>query len=178
MPGGTIFKTQRLTVRRLTPGDLDFIEALIGDTDVMRWWPVRFDRDGARRWIRKQIGRYETDGCGYWLAINRQTGKPIGQCGVVMNQIGGSPRPALGWIVAKTQWNKGYATEMGRNCIDWAFANRIEDSVTAPIQPGNVESEAVARKLGMRVTAHDVMSGLPHAIWTLPRSQWRRRAPT
>ena len=140
----------------------------------MRWWPMRFDRDGARRWIEKQIERCETDGCGYWLAIDRALDEPIGQGGVVMTEVCGRPQPALGWIVAQAHWNRSYATEMGRGCIDWAFVNRSEDLVTAPIQPGNVESEAVARKLGMRITAHDVMSGLPHDIWTVTRREWER----
>ena len=176
MPGAIVLETERLLLRELAAGDLDFIAELIGDTDVMRWWPVRFDRDGAVAWIEKQIGRYETDGCGYWLAVDRSGNAPIGQGGVVMNPVCGYVQPALGWIVAKAHWNRGYATEMGAACIAWAFAHRDEDTVTAPIQPGNAESEAVARKLGMRVTGHDVMAGLPHDIWTINRAA-HRRAP-
>jgi ribosomal-protein-alanine N-acetyltransferase len=158
----------------LTPEDIDHLTDLIGDTDVMRWWPTRFDRDGARKWIEKQLGRYETDGCGYWLAFEAQTNKPIGQAGVILNEVCGRRQPALGWIVAKAHWSQGFATELGRGCIDWAFANRSDDTLTAPIQPGNIESEAVARKLSMRVTAQDVMSGLPHDIWTVTRGGWDR----
>ncbi len=93
-----------------------------------------------------------------------------------MAETNGQRLPSAGWIVAKAHWNKGYATEMGRGCIGWSFANRHEDTVTAPIQPGNVESEAVARKLGMRVTAHDVTAGLPHDIWTMTRDRWQQRS--
>jgi len=173
MPGAIVLETERLTLRELAPDDLDFIAALIGDTDVMRWWPVRFDRNGAIAWIEKQISRYEADGCGYWLAVDRQSSEPIGQGGVVMHPVCGRVQPSLGWIVAKAHWNRGYATEMGRACTAWAFANRDDYTVTAPIQPGNIESEAVARKLGMRVTGHDVMAGLPHEIWTISRDAHR-----
>ena len=172
MPGKSILETERLILRELTPDDLEFLAALIGDTDVMRWWPTRFDRDGARKWIDKQAGRYAADGCGYWLAVDRARDEPIGQGGVIMHEFMAGTLPALGWIVAKAHWNKGYATEMGAGCIRWAFANRKENAVTAPIQPGNIESEAVARKLGMRVTTHDTMAGLPHDIWTINRNEW------
>lgn len=167
-----MIQTERLLLNRLTSGDLDAVEAIISDTSVMRWWPKRFDRDGAQRWIEKQIGRYQTDGCGYWLTRLRETGEPIGQGGVIVQVIRGDPLPGAGWIIARAHWNKGYATEMGRACIGWSFANRAEDTVAAPIQPGNVESEAVARKLGMRITTTDDFGGLPHNIWTVTRDEW------
>ncbi len=65
MPGVLILETERLNLRQLTMCDLDDLTALISDTAVMRWWPRRFDRESARAWIEKQIGRYEDDGCGY-----------------------------------------------------------------------------------------------------------------
>ena len=47
MPDVIILETDRLILRQLTLGDLDYLETLLGDTGVMRWWPVRFDHDGA-----------------------------------------------------------------------------------------------------------------------------------
>ncbi len=176
MPGAIVLETERLVLRELTMGDLDAVEALVSDTDVMRWWPRRFDRDGAITWIEKQIGRYETDGCGYWLAICRRSCDPIGQAGIVLQTINGARLPGPGWIVAKAHWNRGYATEMGAACIAWSFEHREEDTVVAPVQPGNVESEAVARKLGMRVTGRDVLAGLPHDLWTLTREEFTARS--
>ena len=39
-----VLETQRLRLREIEPGDLDFLAALLGDPEVMRYYPQHLDR--------------------------------------------------------------------------------------------------------------------------------------
>jgi RimJ/RimL family protein N-acetyltransferase len=84
-----ILDTPRLVLRELTLGDLDFVAELLAHPVVMHFWPKTYTRDEAEAWIGRHVERYTRDGYGYWLAVNKATGQPIGQAGVA--------GPAGGW---------------------------------------------------------------------------------
>lgn len=52
----------RLTFRDMTPGDLDNMAALLGDPDVMTYYPRPKTRPEAARWIDWNHGLYRTRG--------------------------------------------------------------------------------------------------------------------
>jgi RimJ/RimL family protein N-acetyltransferase len=59
----------------------------------------------------------------------------------------------MGWGVASTHRGRGYATEAARAVLAWLAAQPGVRRVTARIQPENLPSVAVARRLGLRPTA-------------------------
>ena len=81
--------TPRLLLRELEAGDLEVTAALLGDRHVMRYWPRPFTRDEAADWIARQRERYGRDGHGYWLLLERATGRPIGQAGLMNCDVDG-----------------------------------------------------------------------------------------
>lgn len=85
MAGGkTILETERLRLREMSEADLDFLSALLGDAAVMRYWPKTCDREESRAWIKRQEERYARDGFGFWLAVSKATGLPVGQAGLFL----------------------------------------------------------------------------------------------
>src|SRR5581483_10927925 len=113
--------TERLTLRELELGDLDFVASILGDAEVMRYWPAPLTREQAVEWIERQRERYARDGCGYWLAVDRATGAPVGQAGVLMLNWSGEPRPALGYMIHRPFWRRGYATEAARASCEFIW---------------------------------------------------------
>jgi RimJ/RimL family protein N-acetyltransferase len=69
----------------------------------------------------------------------------------------GPPGPAgtvdMGWGVEPTHRGRGFATEAARAVLAWLVAQPEVRRVTARIQPENLPSVAVARRLGLRPTA-------------------------
>ena len=60
----------------------------------------------------------------------------------------GWPGLEVGWLLARSRWGEGLATEGGRRALAWAFDMLAADHVISLIRPENVASIRVAEKLG------------------------------
>jgi [ribosomal protein S5]-alanine N-acetyltransferase len=163
-----VLETQRLLLREISFDDLDFMAAMLGDPEVMRYFPAVEDREGARRSIEKIRARYAADGHSFWLAVDKSTAEPIGRIGLLKQTLDGADHAEVAYMVHAPHQRRGYAVEGAAAVRDWAFA-RGYDHVISLIRPENAPSEAVARKLGMQPTRHIEFSGLDHRIWRLDR---------
>ena len=78
-----ILETARLRLREMTPDDLDFVAAMLGDPEVMRFYPHTHDRAESAAWLDRQRRRYAEHGYGLWLTLDRRTLEPVGQVGLL-----------------------------------------------------------------------------------------------
>ena len=83
----------------MSPGDLDFVAAMLGHPEVMRFYPKVYSRDEARAWLDRQRERYARDGHGLWLVENRATGEPVGQVGLIPPTLGGVIEDEIGYLI-------------------------------------------------------------------------------
>lgn len=165
-----ILETDRLRLRELTASDLDFVAEMLGDADVMRFYPKRLDRDSSLAWIERQQMRYARDGHGLWLVLERDTGQPIGQVGLVMQDVTRMPRPRyaeVGYLLHRPFWHRGFATEAAAATRDYAFHERGYDQVISLIRSVNEPSQAVARRLGMAIVGETSFANIPHLVFGL-----------
>src|SRR5512132_2287803 len=72
--------TRRLAFREMTPDDLDNMAALLGDPQVMRYYPHPKSREEALAWIAWNQRLYREHGVGLWLLTLRATGEFVGDC--------------------------------------------------------------------------------------------------
>jgi ribosomal-protein-alanine N-acetyltransferase len=165
----SIFETVRLSFRELEPTDLDFIAEMLGNAEVMRYWPKCYSREEAQEWIYRQQGRYRKDGFGYWLLTEKRTGRPVGQAGLMKFEIDGQREIGLGYIIHRPFWRKGYATEAASACIQLAFRKFNEPRVIALIRPGNESSQKVAQKLMMLPEGLTDYAGFEHLIFSIEK---------
>ncbi len=168
--GRVVLTTERLTLQELTDADLDFMARILGDPQVMRFWPRPHTRDEARQWIEKQQRRYAADGVGYWLALERDGSGPVGLAGVVMTPVQGRDEPAIGYILLKDRWGRGYASEAAAACRDYVLGAMGRERVVTLIRPENAPSLRVAERIGMtRVGSGIVLLGLEHDLFEYRR---------
>jgi RimJ/RimL family protein N-acetyltransferase len=160
-----LIETPHLALRELSMDDLGFMADMLAHPEVMQFWPSRLSRDKAMAWIRRQRERYTRDGYGYWLAVERATGQPVGQAGLLALEIDGVAETGLGYIFHRPFWGHGYATEAAAACLGYAFATLDKPRVVAPIRPENAASVAVARRLGMQVEKRTIYAGFEHLIF-------------
>lgn len=164
-----ILETPRLRLRELEPEDLDLVAAMVGDPEVMRFYPKVLDREGAKGWLDRQIARYANDGYGLWLVESKGSGEPIGQAGLTVQLVEGSPEREIGWMLHRRFWGNGFATEAAAAVRDLAFTTWDLPYVGSLIRPENTPSQAVARRIGMRPTREVEFHGFPHVVWRVER---------
>ncbi|OAI40928.1 hypothetical protein AYO40_04095 [Planctomycetaceae bacterium SCGC AG-212-D15] len=145
----TILETPRLLLRELSLGDLDFIAALLADPEVMRFYPKCLSRDESEVWLRRQFERYERDGFGMWLVVEKATGQPVGRVGLTRQEVEGVTETEIGYMIQRERWRRGFASEAAAGCRDHAFGVLGKERVISLIRPANAPSQAVARKIGM-----------------------------
>lgn len=164
-----VLETSRLVLREMDMADLDCIAAMLTDPEVMRFWPRPYTRDEAAGWIERQMDRYRRDGCGYWLALSKQLGRPVGQAGVVMAEIDSVVQPGLGYMIDRAFWRQGYATEAASGSRDWVFEVMGRPRVITLVRPENVPSAGVALKLGMVEEKRVMHEGYEHIVFSASR---------
>lgn len=133
--------------------DLDAMAVLLGDPEVMRFYPAPKSREDAAAWIAGNRRRYDEDGFGLWI-IETHDGAFVGDCGLTWQIVNGARVLEVGYHVSPPQQGRGYATEAARACVE--EARRLAPiELTAIIHPDNEASRRVAEKIGMRHTRDD-----------------------
>jgi RimJ/RimL family protein N-acetyltransferase len=164
-----VLETDRLILRELKLTDLDFVETMLAHPEVMHYFPRCLTRKESEEWIHRQRRRYARDGHGYWLAVDHKSREPVGQAGVVRTEVEGVEEPALGYIVHRPFWRRGYAAEAAAACRDHVFDTLRRSRVITLIRPENLPSLGVARKIGMKIERRTIYARYEHFVL----SMWR-----
>lgn len=162
-----ILETRRLRLREMTEDDLGFVAQMLADPEVMRFYPRPLDRNESREWIERQRRRYEDHGHGLWLVEDRESAAPVGQVGLILQEVEGEWEPEIGYLIHRPFWRRGYATEAALGVREHAFAVRGERRVVSLIRPENLPSQAVARRLGMAPEREVRFRGLQHVVFAV-----------
>lgn len=139
--------------------------------DGMQFYPKCYSREEAAAWIERQTRRYARHGHGLWLVEDKAAGQPIGQVGLLIQNIHGVEEKEVAYLIHRPFWRRGFATEAARACRDYAFDVLGRERVIALIRPENVPSQGVARKLGLLPEPDRVRhSGFEHIVFSVSRA--------
>jgi RimJ/RimL family protein N-acetyltransferase len=141
----------RLTFREMTDADLDDLAALLGDEEVMRFYPKPMTRSEARDWIARNQRRYRDHGFGLWVIGTRDSGEFVGDCGLTLQHVDGIYELEVGYHVRTSMQGQGYATEAAAASRDFARDVLGASRLIAIINPMNVPSQRVAAKIGLKI---------------------------
>jgi ribosomal-protein-alanine N-acetyltransferase len=100
--------------------------------------------------------------------IDKQTGKLIGQCGLLIQTIQNTQQLEIGYSILPAFWGRGYACEAAIKCRDYAFSNNLADSLISAVHQDNIASEKVAIKNGMTL---EKKVGSFH-IFSITKERW------
>jgi [ribosomal protein S5]-alanine N-acetyltransferase len=160
-----VLETPRLVLREISLADLDFIAEMLAHPEVMRFWPKCYSRDEAASWVKRQQARYAKDGIGYWLALEKGSGRPVGQVGLLVLNVDDRQEVGLGYIIHRPFWRNGFALEAARASMDYAVSTLRSNRVIALVRPENLPSQGVARKLGMEVEKRTHHADYEHLVF-------------
>jgi ribosomal-protein-alanine N-acetyltransferase len=163
--------TERLTFRELVESDLGFLHSMLGDAEVMRFYPKVFDRVGAQDWLDRAMARQQRDGHSFWLAADKRTGEPIGQVGLINQEVDGVVEAEIGYMLARHRWRNGYAREAAVAVRDYAFNQLGKQRVISLIRPVNIPSQRVAMSYGAKPEKLIRWRDYEHLVFALAESE-------
>ncbi|MCD9028603.1 GNAT family N-acetyltransferase [Luteimonas sp. BDR2-5] len=176
-PLGPTLETPRLWLRPPVAEDFEAWATFRADAEAARYIGGTEPRPVAWRSLAAMAGAWHLKGFAMFSLIDRQSGAWLGRVGPWQPE--GWPGTEVGWSVVRAAWGRGYASEAAIATIDWAFDALGWDEVIHTIDPDNLASKAVARKLGSRLLR---MGRLPEPhhekpveIWGQSRDDWRGR---
>ena len=142
-------ETERLIIRSFTMDDADAMFKVFGDPETMRFFGIWLATsvENARRFIRWVTGMETEHGYSFWAVVEKESGEVIGDCGLAPLE-GEGPEVELGCDLRRDQWNKGYATEAGRACLEYGFKELKLRRIVAVTNPQNLGARRALQKLG------------------------------
>lgn len=170
-----MLQSERLVYREITEADAPVVGEIMRDEGVRRVWEHWFTDEDVMDWIARRQRGYREHGMDYMLAVERRTGEPVGQIGLLWENIAGEEVWGVGYILLGRFRGMGYATEGARAMAEYAFRHLGAEKLMCDIRPTNTASIAVAKRLGMAETGvfikHYRGMEMPHLIFELKRKQ-------
>jgi [ribosomal protein S5]-alanine N-acetyltransferase len=147
---GVIVETERLVLRRQTAGDIGFLVGLWSDPEVTRHLGGPRDRDALQKSFEQTAADPTADRFDLWPVVEKASGRLVGHCGLLDKDVEGRPEVEVVYVIAESEWRRGYASEAGRALCRHALEIMGLKRVIAMIEPGNEASERTAIAIGMR----------------------------
>jgi RimJ/RimL family protein N-acetyltransferase len=170
-------ETERLVLRGLTAEDFEPLAEFMADPEVARYLTGEpLSRADTWRGLATALGHWHLRGYGVWAVERKSDRAFMGRVGMINPE--GWPGLEIGWTLGRLYWGEGYATEAARAAMAYAFATQKVDRLISCIDPDNLASQAVAKRLGEskgeRHTLHASSKDFIVDIWSITRAQWEK----
>ena len=152
-------ETSRLWLRPPALTDAEPFMEIFWDAEVVENKQVTLTEppggiEQARRRTQALTAHWTTRGFGVWTVVEKATGQVIGCVG--LQQWKDWPGIELAWVIHRSRWNHGFATEAATAALEWAWSNTAIDHIISLINAADERSMRVARKVGERFERVDV----------------------
>jgi ribosomal-protein-alanine N-acetyltransferase len=157
-------ETDRLFLRPLAQGDWDLALEMFTDPEVMKFVADVSSEEALAAEMKAFIRRGARGRVGVWCVLQRETGEKLGTAVLLPLPIEESDTDwsllqedrypdadiEVGYMLRRSAWGKGYATEACRRLVQFAFEETELDEIVAVTDPRNAVSQKVLRKCGLR----------------------------
>ena len=80
--------SSRMDYRELSADDLDLLTPLLRSEETMQTLGGALSYEQTLDWLVDTLRRYQAEGCGWLLALDKPTGVPAALCGLTYEQVG------------------------------------------------------------------------------------------
>ncbi len=146
-----IIETDRLFLRKLTMEDAKFMLDLLNQPSFIQFIGDRKVRtlEDARAYILNgAVKSYELHGFGLYLTALKDSGVPIGICGLVKRDA--LPDADIGFAFLPLFWLQGYAFESASAVMNYGKNVLGLPRIVGITSPDNIGSIRVLEKIGLR----------------------------
>ncbi len=178
--------TERLLLTPLALADLDISLELWTDPEVVEFVCDPVSKKETSEEMPDAIRRGGNGGIGIWCVADRQTREKYGSAYLlpmpvdndeidysllVMGQMPDA-EIEVGYFLKRSAWGRGYATEVCRRMLQFAFKDISLDEVIASVGDNNVASKKVLQKSGLRGRGRAQSWGKDSPIYRITRDEW------
>jgi RimJ/RimL family protein N-acetyltransferase len=147
----TVLETERLVLRRLTPGDAAFILDLLNQPSFLRYIgdkEVRNTEDAIRYIETGPVASYERFGFGLYLVELKESGTPVGMCGLIKRET--LADVDVGFAFLPDYWSQGLAFEAAAAVMNYGREVLGLRRIVAITTLDNTASIRLLEKIGLR----------------------------
>jgi ribosomal-protein-alanine N-acetyltransferase len=142
-------ETERIRIRNLIPQDIDFMIKLWTDPDVTEYMGGARIKEKLVANLKEDLQNPYKNEYDLWIIEDKVSMEPIGNCGLLEKQVDAATEIEVVYILDKSCWGRGLATEAASEMIRYGFENKGLKGIIALIKPENNQSAKVAEKLGL-----------------------------
>jgi len=155
-----VFETERLRLREYTLEDFDFIIKLLNSAGWLKYIGDRNikTREQAIQYLENvPLKSYQDFGYGLSMVELRESGIPIGMCGILNRS--NLEDPDIGFALLPEYNGKGYAFEIANATIKHAREVLNLKVLSAITDPDNIASIKLLEKLGFKFVKKFIYTG-------------------
>ena len=143
-------ETDRLVLRKMTPGDAAAVFAYASDPEVTRYvlWETHRSVEDSRAFLDLTVRKYEGGGEPDWGMVYKGDGRFVGTCGFV-GWSREHARAEMGYVLNPRYRGRGLVPEAVRAMIAFGFEKMDLNRVEARCVVENTASARVMEKAGM-----------------------------
>lgn len=165
----TILETNRLILREFVENDLDDLIPIMANQEVMRFslsGPLK--KEQVKELLHKRLlSHYVEYGFGLYAVIFKEDKKLIGGIGLLTQNLDGADKVELAYRLDTNYWGKGLATEAAQAICRYAFDQLQLKELISIIDPKNIRSIEVAKRVGMHYWKDAFFHGIPVCVYVL-----------
>jgi RimJ/RimL family protein N-acetyltransferase len=159
-----VLKTPRLDLRKFETDDASFFYEMNSNPEVIRYTgDSNFESVADARQFIENYDHYSKHGYGRWTVVLRQTGEPIGFCGLKNHPDEGYID--LGYRFVQKHWRQGYTTEAAQACVYYGFHHLGLNEIVGRTAEDNRGSIRVLEKIGMKFWKHAPCEGIENSVY-------------
>ncbi|RMZ59890.1 N-acetyltransferase [Chryseobacterium nematophagum] len=147
-----IFTSDRLGFRNWKSADIDKMHDLNSDKKVMEFFPSIPTKEQTSEFVKRMKNEFENKGFCYFAVDKLENNEFIGFIGLLEQTYKADFTPCvdIGWRIKSSEWNKGFATEGAKKCLEYAL-NELKIKEVCSVTPKiNVKSEYIMTKIGLK----------------------------
>jgi len=178
--------TERLRLTPLVADDVDIALELFTDPEVLKYVCDASTEEEVRQEMPDSIKRGGNGGIGIWCVADRKTGEKLGDSYllpmpidsddvdfslVVMGQMPDADIE-VGYFLKPSAWGQGYATEVCKRLLQFAFQKVSLNEVVASVDDHNIVSKKVLEKSGLIDRGRTRSYGKDSPIYRITRDEW------
>jgi RimJ/RimL family protein N-acetyltransferase len=147
-----IFTSDRLGFRNWNSTDIEKMHEINSDKKVMEFFPGIQTKKQTTEFVERMKIELDDKGFCYFAVDKLDDNEFIGFIGLSEQifEADFTPCVEIGWRIKSSEWNKGFASEGAKKCLDYAMNELKLENIYSITPKINTKSEHIMIKIGLK----------------------------